>query len=121
MADMIADTGAFNAIHIGYECEFYYSDQDGTIDLAYLENLDRVIEWCIDRKLHIIWDFATIPGYAGGGENGDILTNPEHYRQAVELMELFSARYANVPSGVISFYILGESDSNYFSEEELVS
>lgn len=121
MVDMIADTGAFNAIHIGYECEFYYSGQDETIDLAYLENLDRVIEWCIDRNLHIIWDFATIPGYAGGGGNGDILTNPDHYRQAVELMELFSVRYANVPSGVISFYILGESDSNYFSEEELVT
>ena len=24
MVDMIADTEAFNAIHIGYECEFYY-------------------------------------------------------------------------------------------------
>lgn len=120
MVDMIADTEAFNAIHIGYECEFYYSDQDETIDLAYLENLDRVIEWCIERNLHVIWDFASIPGYAGGGPNGDILTNPDHYRKAVELMKLFSARYADVPSGVISFYILGEADSNYFSEGELI-
>lgn len=120
MIDMVADTEAFNAVHIGYECEFYYSDTDETIDLAYLENLDRVIEWCVSRGLHVIWDFASIPGYAGAGPNGDILSNPEHYRQAVALMELFSARYADVPSGVISFYILGESDSNYFSEGELV-
>ncbi len=119
--NMIADTAAFNAVHIGYECEYYYSDETETVDLNYLENLDRVIEWCIERKLHIIWDFASVPGYAGGGPNGDILDNPEHRRQAIELMELFSERYANVPSGVLSFYILGESDSNYFSEEELVA
>ena len=117
---MIADTGAFNAVHIGYECEFYYSCETGTIDLNYLENLDRVIEWCIESNLHVIWDFASVPGYAGGGPNGDILDNPEHRRQAVELMELFSERYAGVPSGVLSFYILGESGINYFSEEELV-
>lgn len=78
------------------------------------------IEWCVSRSLHVIWDFASIPGYAGGGPNGDILSSPDHYQQALELMELFSVRCADVPSGALSFYILGGSDSHYFREDELV-
>lgn len=116
------DDIGFNFLRMCYHLdELFKKDGDKYIvNLTTFENLDDIISWCAKYNMHVTVQLHQIPGIYSNGvteSEFDILENPKHYQQALEIYDFISKRYANVPANVLSFTLLSEPSTNYFTFE----
>lgn len=81
-----------------------------------MRNIDNIIGWCMENGIHVCLDLHSVPGYVSGG-TPDILENQTHYEQALEIWNLLSSRYANIPANALSYNLLNEPALHYFTQE----
>ena len=87
------------------------------VDKNVWESIDNAIAWCVKYGIHLNLDLHTHPGY-NWEEPRDILENKTHYDMSLALWAMAAARYADVPSGVLSYNLVNEPERNYFKTDE---
>lgn len=107
----IAASG-FNYVRVHYSY-LNFVDENSLKPLdGNLRKLDQVIGWGITHGVHINVTLYELPG-----SRDDIMQNPDHYRQAVEIWEMIAKRYTNVPAAAVSYNLLNEPGYDVFTEE----
>lgn len=117
----LSDIG-FNFLRMAYQLEDLFVEQDGhfVVNLTTFENLDDIISWCVKYDMHITIQLHQIPGMytntaEGEEQTWDILENPVHYQQAMDIYDFIAKRYANIPANVLSYTLLSEPPKSYFT------
>ncbi len=110
-----ADMG-FNYLRLMLYYPDFTEDRNGTLVFYQdvLENIDRIVDWCAEYKIHLCIDMHTLPGYTF--DKQDILENRKNYEKALLIWNVLSSRYADIPSSLISYNLVNEP-GNYFSYE----
>ena len=108
----IAASG-FNYVRVHYSYKNFVDESSLKPLDRNLRKLDQVIGWGITHGVHINVTLYELPG-----SRDDIMQNPDHYRQAVEIWEMIAKRYTNVPAAAVSYNLLNEPGTDVFSEEE---
>ena len=110
-----ADMG-FNYMRLMLFYTDFSEERNGTLVFYkdVLENIDRIVEWCAEYKIHLCIDMHTLPGYTF--DQQDILTNRKNYEKALLIWNVLSSRYAAIPSNLISYNLVNEPN-DYFSYE----
>lgn len=106
----------FNYLRLALSYKDFSEDRNGTLVFYQdvLENIDRIVEWCAEYKVHLCLGMHELPGYTF--EKRDILENPVNYQKALLVWNVISLRYAYVPSNLFSYNLVNEPDCSYFSE-----
>ena len=119
----LSDIG-FNFLRMVYHFDELFKEENGTyvVNRTTFENLDDIITWCAKYDMHITVQLHQIPGYGTNGPKEkeiilDILDNPKHYEQALQIYDYMASRYTNVPSNLLSFTLLSEPSLDYFTFE----
>lgn len=111
----------FNYLRLMLVYEDFTEDKNGSLVFYQdmLENIDRIMEWCAEYKIHLCIDMHELPGYSSGypDEKLNILQNRGNYQKALLIWNVLSARYAQVPSNLLSYNLVNEPGYNYFTEE----
>ncbi len=111
-----ADMG-FNYLRLMLLWTDYSKESDGTL-IFYpdtLENIDRIIEWCVKYGIHLCIDMHELPGY--GFETRNVVEDAGGCERSVLVWDVFSARYADVPANALSYNLVNEPDAGYFTDE----
>lgn len=106
----------FNCYRIIYS--FSWLSKQGNaeqVNLSELEQLDEVISWCAKYNIHCMLSFIGLPGMKGKGwqkenvgTNNAIFTDSEMSELYGQYCEMLSKRYADLPSGLLSFQLVPE-------------
>ena len=119
----ISDIG-LNFLRMDYQLKDLFIEEDGRylVNMTTITNLDEIITWCAEYGVHVTLMLHTLPGLIVGvpeweAQAPDIFENPEHYRQALEIYDFLSKRYANIPNNLLSYLLLSEPALNYFTYE----
>lgn len=114
---LIQDQG-FNYVRLICPHEDFVKEIEGEqyVNTRIMDNMDAMIGWCMENGIHVCLDMHSLPGFKSGGD-ADIMDNEEHYRQAVEIWEMLSKRYADVPENGLSYNLLNEPNLFYFTQE----
>ena len=97
--------------------DYAKASDDGTL-LFYadtLQNVDRIVEWCVKYQIHLCIDMHELPGY--GFETRTVVEDANGRETSVCVWDVFSARYADVPANVLSFNLVNEPDAGYFTDK----
>lgn len=111
----IADLG-FNYIRLMLFYKDFTEDNSGTLVFYedVLEDIDHIVEWCAEYKIHVCIDMHELPGYTF--DKRDILEDQEKYQKALQIWDVLSSRYAKVPSSLLSYNLVNEPN-DYFTDE----
>ena len=112
--DFIAKQG-FNFIRIPTDYNFWTKDFEYTRpDERVFDNLDRYLEACKARGLHMCLNLHRAPGYcinANDREKHNLWADEEAQEGFGFLWEYFAERYKGVPNSELSFDLLNEPPS----------
>jgi len=112
--DFIANQG-FNFIRIPTDYNFWTKDFDYlNPDEKVFENIDKYLEACQKRGLHMCLNLHRAPGYcinANDREKHNLWTDEIAQEAFGFLWEYFAKRYKGVPNSQISFDLLNEPPS----------
>lgn len=86
-----------------------------TFNPEWLESFDRVVEWCAKYRIHLCIDMHALPGY--GFDNRTVMEDEQSHTNSLLVWDVLSARYADVPSNLLSYNLVNEPDANYFTDE----
>lgn len=84
-----------------------------------LENIDRILEWCIAYDIHLCIDMHQLPGY--GFEVRNVVEDDKSRALSVLVWDVLSARYAEVSANALSYNLVNEPDAGYFTDESYVA
>jgi len=112
--DFIAKHG-FNFIRIPTDYNFWTKDFDYLHpNEKVFELIDKYLEECRKRKLHMCLNFHRAPGYcinANDREKHNLWTDEPAQEAFIYLWEHFAKRYKGIPSSELSFDLLNEPPS----------
>lgn len=135
----IAEAG-YNFVRVSIDTRYFFSEDEyialpyvgqdfyGNIDTANLnqyENLDRLIEWCIENDIHVCLDCHSTPGglMIGGDEESTRvkLFTPDSDEQKlfIKFWQTIAKRYADVDTNALSFNLYNEPP-NIINDNEQV-
>ncbi len=106
----------FNCVRVVYSFS-YLSDPDDvwSINMAELEQLDELLSWCMKYDVHLMLSITGLPGMAGTDRweedivyNDALFTDPEMQEIFAAYWKMLSRRYADIPSGALSFELEAE-------------
>ena len=107
----------FNCVRVVYSFS-YLSDPDDvwSINMAELEQLDELLSWCMKYDMHLLLSITGLPGMAGAdwkteediAANDALFTDPEMQEVFAAYWKMLSRRYADIPSGALSFELEAE-------------
>ncbi len=86
------------------------SDDDSSVDMVQLENIDNLVKWGIKYKVHICFNGYQFPGYPADGSS----TKEKFFKSekdqdiAADFLAMLARRYADLPNNVVSFNLLNE-------------
>ena len=80
-----------------------------------LENIDRIVEWCVKYGIHLCIDMHELPGFGFTVHN--VLEDGKGRANSVLVWDVFSARYADVPANALSYNLVNEPGVDYFTDE----
>lgn len=122
----LAENG-FNCVRAVYSLSFLSNPEDvNSINVSELEQLDELIAWCAKYNIHLMLSQTGLPGKWGSWganwhEDYDAWDNEESVRVNTELYtseemrktnaaywEMLAMRYADIPSGLLSFELSTE-------------
>ena len=111
----LAENG-FNCARVVYSLSFLGKPNDPSqINIQELEQLDELIAWGMKHNVHIMLSITGLPNkWNTSWENEGVQSNGELFENTItqglysQYMELLAKRYANIPSGVLSFELLAE-------------
>lgn len=86
----------------------------GKANPAFLENMDRLLEYCALEGIHVCFDLHDMPGFNTGGDDSLITlwSDGETQELFVEFWRFMAEYYRDVPSGLLSFNLLNEPHGN---------
>ena len=111
-----ADMG-FNYLRLMLLWTDYSTGSDDTL-IFYpdtMENIDRIVEWCVKYGIHLCIDMHELPGY--GFETRNVVEDAGGRDKSILVWDVFSARYADVPANALSYNLVNEPDAGYFTDE----
>ncbi len=106
----------FNCVRAVYSFS-YLSDPDDVwnINMAELEQLDELLGWCMKYSIHLMLSITGLPGMAGTDRweediayNDALFTDPATQEIFAAYWKMLSRRYADIPSGALSFELEAE-------------
>lgn len=124
----IAEAG-YNYVRVSIDTRFFFTKEEDlrlenagegfcgdidTVNLAQYENLDRLIEWCIQNDLHVCLDVHSTPGglMIGGDEEASRkeLFTPDSGAQNIftRFWSIIAKRYADIDTRALSFDLYNE-------------
>ncbi|MGN0505344.1 MAG: cellulase family glycosylhydrolase [Lachnospiraceae bacterium] len=106
----------FNCARILYSFSYLSNPDDiYSINMAELEQLDELLSWCMKYDMHLMLSITGLPGMAGAGVemenvamNDTLFTDTETQENFATYWEMISRRYADIPSGALSFELEAE-------------
>jgi len=106
----------FNCVRVLYSFSFLSNPEDiNSINMAELEQLDELLSWCMKYNVHMMLSVVGLPGMAGHSRedenvnrNGAAFTDPAMGEAVTAYWNMISRRYADIPSGALSFEVLAE-------------
>lgn len=107
-----------------YAGQNFYGSID-TVNLNQYENLDRLIEWCIENDIHVCLDCHSTPGglMIGGDEEStrEKLFTPDSDEQKlfIKFWQTIAKRYADIDTNALSFNLYNEPP-NIINDNEQV-
>jgi hypothetical protein len=113
----LADNG-FNCARVVYSFSFLSNPEDPySINKAELEQLDELISWGLKYNVHIMISITGLPGKWNTSREEEIVNvNPELYESKtmqklfLAYWEMLAKRYSEIPSSVLSFELIVESN-----------
>lgn len=110
-----ADMG-FNYLRLMLVWTDFCKEENGTLKFYsdVLENIDRILEWCVQYDIHLCIDMHELPGY--GFEVRIVEEDAASRENSILVWDVFSARYANVPANALSYNLVNEPDASYFQD-----
>lgn len=103
----------FNYVRLHYGYRILFDEKTLEPKQSKFEELDQIISWGITYGVHINLVLYELPG-----SRDDIMTNEEHYKQALEIWSYIANRYNNVSSTSLSYNLLNEPGYDVFTENE---
>lgn len=137
LVNEIQDAG-FNYVRLAIDTRFIFTEEDfnnfehagsefcgsiGTVNTTQLENLDQVIEWCIERDIHVCIDCHSTPGglMIGGDEEASRLElftkDSDAQKLFLRYWEIIANRYDDVDTKALSFNLYNEPPHFLVSKE----
>jgi len=107
-----------------YAGQDFYGSID-TVNLNQYENLDRLIEWCIENDIHVCLDcHSTVGGLMIGGDEEatrEKLFTPDSDEQKlfVQFWQTIAKRYADIDTNALSFNLYNEPPNFVTDNEEV--
>lgn len=135
----IAEAG-YNFVRVSIDTRYFFSEDEyialpyvgqdfyGSIDTANLnqyENLDRLIEWCIENGIHVCLDcHSTVGGLMIGGDEESTrekLFTPDSDEQKlfIRFWQIIAKRYADIDTNALSFNLYNEPPNIVTDKEEV--
>lgn len=137
LVNEIQDAG-FNYVRLAIDTRFIFTEEDlnnfehagsefygsiDTINTTQLENLDQMIEWCIERDIHVCIDCHSTPGglMIGGDEEAsreELFTKDSDAQKLfLRYWEILANRYDDIDTKALSFNLYNEPPSFLTSKE----
>ena len=107
----------FNCVRACYSFSYLSDPADvWSINMAELEQLDELLSWCMKYDMHLMLSIVGLPGMAGADwweeenivNNDALFTDPEMQEVFAAYWKMLSRRYADIPSGALSFELEAE-------------
>lgn len=138
LVDEIKDAG-FNYVRLVIDTRFMFTEETfnnfehagsefygsiDTINTTQLENLDQMIEWCIERDIHVCIDCHSTPGglMIGGDEEAsreELFTNGSDAQKLfLRYWEILANRYDDIDTKALSFNLYNEPPAFLISNED---
>ncbi len=114
----IAEYG-FNFVRVPLDFSLLF---DGTntnvVCTAYLESMDKLVNWCAESGIHICFDLHDMPGFTTNSDDSDDILFEDATTQKlfIKFWEVLAEHYKDVPSNLLSFNLLNEPHAR---EDEL--
>ena len=107
----------FNYVRLTLSFSEIAKEQDGTLVFmpSALKMIDSILNWCAVYQIHLCLGMHELPGYTF--RERTILEEADKREQALLLWEVLSARYGQVPSSLLSYNLVNEPDSGYFTDQ----
>lgn len=89
------------------QCGDYYRSrpsQEGYLDKAFLERLDQILAWCIERDIHLDLRATGVGGCDETKSHWD--KSEETAQKFAEIWKVLAQRYAEVPNACLSFTVM---------------
>lgn len=101
----------FNFIRVPLELTWIFDGSDTSrANPAFLQAMDRLLEYCADYGIHVCFDLHDMPGFGTGRDDNDITlwTSKETQDLFVSFWRELAKYYQAVPSNLLSFNLLNE-------------
>ena len=111
---LLGDYG-FDFIRAPLDSRVIFAGSDmSRVSLAWLENMDDLIEYCAEEGIHVCFDLHDMPGFYTGGDDSKITLwdDEETQKIFVEFWRFLAEYYKDVPSNLLSFNLLNEPHSH---------
>lgn len=108
--DVLAAQG-FNFVRAPLDFHDIFRGTDTSeVNEAFLQNMDRLIEYCAENGVHICFDLHDMPGFTTGGDDAKIRLFDDEALQRifVDFWTVLARRYQDIPSSLLSFNLLNE-------------
>ena len=90
--------------------DIFHGTDTSKVNEAFLENMDRLIEYCAENGVHLCFDLHDMPGFTtDGNDSNDCLFTDDALQQIfVDFWTVLAKRYQDIPSNLLSFNLLNE-------------
>lgn len=135
----IAEAG-YNYVRVSVDTRYFFTEDEyqspqyagqdfygsiDTVNFDQYENLDKLIEWCIENDIHVCLDcHSTVGGLMIGGDEEttrEKLFTPDSDEQKlfVRFWQIISKRYADIDTNALSFNLYNEPPNIVTDNEDV--
>lgn len=101
----------FDFVRVPLDSRMIFNGSDmTTVNPAYLETMDDLIEYCAEEGIHVCFDLHDMPGFYTGGDDSKITLwhDEETQKIFVAFWRFMAEYYKDIPNNLLSFNLLNE-------------
>ncbi|MBR5545717.1 MAG: cellulase family glycosylhydrolase [Clostridia bacterium] len=122
--DVLSSLG-FNFVRVPLKSQnIFEGEKTENVNPAFLDTMDRLIEYCAEANIHVCLDLHDMPGFYTGSDKNDKITlweKEETQALFADIWRFLARYYQNIPASLLSFNLLNEPHPEEDVSDELYS